>query len=117
MSKPHVSLREAAGDFNTGKCQLRTEVEVRVGDEVTRWELVLDGERAVYDNYGRLTYSAVLCRADIAPGEGEPPPEVLWGAGLRDINVIARAFGIDLDAPVWTKGSMYANDQEGLASN
>jgi hypothetical protein len=110
MNKPLVSLREAADDFNAGKCQLQTGVEVRVGHGVARWELVLDTELVVYDNYGRPMYSAVLYRTDIELGEGEPPPEALWGGGPRDVDVVAHAFGIDLDARVWTKGSKYAKD-------
>ncbi len=110
MSKPLVSLREAADDFNAGKCRLQTAVEVRVGDDVTRWELTLDSEWMMYDNYGRPTYGLVLGRMDIMVGEGEPPPEALWGLGPRDVDVITRVFGIDADARVWTKGSMYAKE-------
>jgi hypothetical protein len=108
MTTELVSLRDAAEDFNAGKCQLQTEVLVRIGNNDIRWELMIDTEWVVYDNYGRPTYSTVLRRADIPTGEGDPPPEVLYGGGPRDVNVIANAFGIDLDARIWTKGSMYS---------
>jgi hypothetical protein len=107
-AEPLVSLREVAADFNAGRCQLRTEVDVRIGDDSTCWELVLDTEWVVYGPDGRPTYSLVLCRSDLEIGEGEPPPEALWGSGPRDMETVLRVFGIDPDARVWRKGSMYS---------
>lgn len=107
MSKPLVSLREAAEDFNAGKCQLQTEMLVRIGDAETRWELTLDAQWASYDYYGRPVYHMFLHRADITLGEPELEPDALSGAGPRDVDVIAQVFGIDLDARVWTKSSLY----------
>jgi hypothetical protein len=60
-------------------------VELHIGDVVTRWVLTLDGRRLAYDNYGRLLYGVLLSRADIAIGEGEPPPEVLWSYAPLDM--------------------------------
>lgn len=111
MSAPLVSLREFADDSNAGKCYVRTDVELHVGEVVTRWELRLDGRRLSYDPHGRLMYEVLLSRADIQFGEGEPPPEVLWSyAPLDDVDVVTRVFGIDPDARIWTKGSNYATE-------
>jgi hypothetical protein len=110
MGKPLMSLREASEDFNAGKCQLRTEVEMRVGDAVTRWELVVDGEFVTYDNHGRPMYNAYMHRAVITLGEPEWEPDMMQSAGPRDVHVIAEVFGISLDAAVWTKGSAYAKE-------
>ena len=107
---PLVSLREVADDFNAGKCQLRTYIELRIGDNVTHWELTLDTEWVVYGPDGRPQYDARMRRIGISSGEGEPPPEELWGQGPRDADVITTVFGIDPDAHVWVKGSMYAKD-------
>jgi hypothetical protein len=107
MSKPLVSLREAADDFNAGKCQLRTELEVHVGDAVTRWELRLDTEWVQYDNHMRPMYQMLIYRADVTLGEPEWRPDSVMGYGQRDVAVVAQVFGIDPDARVWTKGSMY----------
>src|SRR5258707_926509 len=110
MSKPLVSLREAAEDFNAGKCQLRTDVLVRVGNAETRWELVIDTEWVTYDNHGRPMYRTLLRRADIQLGEPEWEPDAMSGAGPRDVDIIVEVFGIDPDARVWTKGSTYARE-------
>jgi hypothetical protein len=107
MSMPLVSLREAADDFNAGKCQLRSDVEVRIGDDVARWVLVIDTEWACYDNHGRPMYRMLMHRADVTLGEPEWEPDVLTGAGPRDVDIIAAVFGIDPDARVWAKGSAY----------
>jgi hypothetical protein len=104
------SLRDVADEFNAGMCRLQTRALVRIGDNESPWELVLDTEWVVYDNYGRPTYSVVFRRADSAVEKGDPPPEALYGGGPRDVTVIAEAFGIDMDARVWTKSSMYAKE-------
>lgn len=85
MSTPMVSLREVADEFNSGKCELRTYVELRVGDAVTRWELVIQGEYGSYDNHGRPMYEMWVRRADVTLGEPEWEPDLMRGAGPRDV--------------------------------
>lgn len=80
---------------------------MHVGGMETYWVLIIDTEWPVYDGYGRLTYDLILMRPDLALGEGEPPPEALWGRGARDVELLIRIFGIDPDARIWRKGSMY----------
>jgi hypothetical protein len=115
MSTPLVSLREAAEDFNAGKCQLRTEMLVRIGDAETRWELVVETEWEAlrwgqYDDHGRPLYQMLLYRADAFSGEPESRPDEFWGLGPRDVGVIAEVFGINPDARVWTKGTKLAKE-------
>lgn len=110
MSQPLVSLRGVADAFNAGKCQLQTNVELRVGDDVTRWVLVIHTEELAEDDHGQPLYQMLLYRADAFLGEPESRPDEFWAAGPRDVDGIAEVFGIDPDVRVWTKGSRYARE-------
>jgi hypothetical protein len=104
MNEALVTLREAADEFNAGACELRTEALIRIGNAVTTWAVVIDGELGQYDNHGRLSYHLNLHRPDITLGEPQWEPDVFTGFGPCDVEVISQIFGIDLDARVWRKG-------------
>ncbi len=107
MNEALVTLREVTEAFNAGACELRTQVLVRIGDAETTWELVIDTEWAAYDNHGRPAFTMYMHRPDVTLGEPQLEPDRFSGGGTRDVEVISQVFGIDLDARVWRKGSIY----------
>jgi len=106
------SLREVADDFHAGSCRLSTDLTFRIGDETTAWELVLDTEweHASYDQFGRLCCSMWLHRADVTLGVPQEEPDLLEGRAQRDVDTISQVFGVDLDAHVWKKSSVYTKE-------
>lgn len=109
-TKPLVSLRDVADEFNAGKRQLRTDVEVHVGDAVTRWALVLDGERAYAGWNGDVMWHVTLRPADAELTPDDDQPGLLTGLWPRNLFDIVEVFGIGPDARIWTKGSIYAKE-------
>jgi hypothetical protein len=106
-----LSLREVADDFHAGRCQLTTDLTLRIGDEQTDWELVIDAEFVSYDNHGRPCCKIWIHRADVTLGEPQFEPDMLFGGALRDVEVITQVFGVDMDAHVWKKSSAYTRSE------
>jgi hypothetical protein len=105
------SLREVADDFHAGRCQISTDLTLRIGDEMTDWELTINAEVAIYDNHGRPCCQIWIHRADVTLGEPQFEPDMLTGGALRDVEVITQVFGVDMDAHVWKKSSSYTRSE------